>query len=84
MAKCPFICGNLLTFASKIQIRKRMKRNIVPFLLMVATLVFASCLKSNDIELVFATGHSRFVRAVGNTVLSLRGDITVQGTQGKT
>jgi hypothetical protein len=53
MAKCPFICGNLLTFASKIQIRKRMKRNIVPFLLMVATLVFASCLKSNDTETTY-------------------------------
>ncbi len=23
MAKCPFICGNLFTFASKIQIRKK-------------------------------------------------------------
>lgn len=53
MAKYPFICGNLFTFASKIQIRKRMKRNIVPFLMMVATLVFASCLKSNDTETTY-------------------------------
>jgi len=30
-----------------------MKRNIVPFLLMVATIVFASCLKSNETETTY-------------------------------
>ena len=48
MWKCPFICGNLLTFANKNSIG--MKIRIVPIVIVVASLLFASCLKSKDEE----------------------------------
>ena len=50
MWKCPFICGNLLTFANKNSIG--MKIRIVPIVIAVASLLFASCLKSSDEERV--------------------------------